>query len=224
MNKTISYQILFLVLAIFCGQNSVQASENQTIRANQVFQFWDKYLTLPAHLRDGFNLIYTISSRGGPLPELYLVNGNQRTRIQTDRNGVVLNPPDLENFRRAIVEGPNARASDAKSKGMGISVNLDIEPIIPLGRTIQISAINNALSDYREGMRLAGGPASALAPRFTSIKFKGAQTGVVNFADGRHIPLLMRDQGLIFTPGASYARGAVNLAFNAAPNKAEYAR
>lgn len=224
MKKLFLPLILVSILIALFSQNSVFASENRVIRASQVFQFWDKYLTLPAHIRDGFKLLYTLRSRTGSLPELYLVNGNQRTLIRTDRNGVVLNPPDLENFRRAIVEGPNFGTSKAKSKGSGISVNLDIEPIIPLGRNIAVSSITNALDDYREGMRMAGGPAAVMAPRFTSITFKGAQSGEVHFADGRHIPLLRQDDGLVFSANAANARGAVNLAFNTVPNKAEYAR
>ncbi|KAF0112295.1 MAG: hypothetical protein FD163_1514 [Hyphomonadaceae bacterium] len=224
MKKLFLPVVLVSIFIALYSQNSVFASEVRALRANQVFQFWDKYLTLPPHIRDGFNLLYTIRSRSGPLPELYLVNGAQRTLLRTDRNGVILNPPDLENFRRATVELPNSGTSDSKAKGSGISVNLDIEPIIPLGRSVAVSAINNALSDYRDGIRIAGGPAALMAPKFTSIAFKGAQSGFVNFSNSRQIPLVKQGDALVFTPSAANARGAINLAFNTAPNRADYAR
>jgi len=216
--------LLAIAFIALCSQNSVFASENRDVRVSQVFQFWDKYITLPAQVRDGFTLYYTLRSRGGALPELYLVHRGQRTRIQTDRNGVVLNPPDLDAFRHGTIEAPQTGSSPAKTKGLGLTVSLDISPIIPLSRNIPIGSISNAINDYRDGIRMAGGPAAALAPRFRSIKFMGAQSGEVNFPNGRKMPLVMQDGGLVFTPSSANSRGAVNLVFNTAPNKAEYAK
>lgn len=196
------------------------ADDKKPIAARQVFAFWDKYLGLPANLRDGFAMLYVVHSRGGSVPDLMIVNGNRRTRVAIDREGVILNPPDLATWRTATVERANANTNTP----LGISVTLDMKPIIPLSQNIQVNSINNALSDYKEAIRLTAGPAALIAPKLESVIFKGATAGFAVFQDGRRVQLRPQDGGLIFTPNKREMRNITSVSFNSTPTSVEFAK
>lgn len=211
---------LFILLLIFgsISTPSTAAPKEKTIKVSQVFPFLNKYLTLPTSVKDGFKLVYTIRATPGPLPEMNYNYNNHRTRINTNSEGVVLNLPDIATWENGVIESPTP-----KPAGTRISIAMDSVPLIALSNNINVSLILNSINDLKAAVRSAGAIAIAF-PRQESIVFKGSNSGTIIFNDGRRVPMVRHDGGLIFSPLKREMRGAISLNFATIPTKAEFAR
>lgn len=221
MKKAMISAVLGATLAAFGLASAAQAQTATTAGVRQVpvkklFPYYDLYLSLPPQDRDGFNLEYLLKSEGSNArPRLVYALGSVRTPIQLDARGKILTMPDLTMLRQGKVEVPTA------SPPGGIVLNL--EPVVPLARTIPASAVANPVNDYSKAIGRAG-PLSLAIPKLTGITFKGVASGQVVFADGRKLALPVEGGSPVFRPNQSTMRGAVNLEFPSVPSQAEFAR
>ncbi len=212
----------FLTIALITTSATIgkanPADNNKTIKVKQAFPFLNKYLTLPANVKDGFKLVYSIRANPAPLPEMHYVHNNRRTRIMINSDGIVSNLPDLALWQNGTIESAGPRPA-----GMRISITMNSVPIIPLSTNISVSALNNSISDLKEAIKSAG-PVALAFPKQESIVFKGVASGTIVFADGRRIPIARNNTGLVFSPLKHEMRGAQSLSFANAPTGAEFAR
>lgn len=186
------------------------------IPVKKLFPYYDLYLGLSAQDRDGFYLEYLIQSSGATVrPRMFYALGSVRTPIQLDSKGKVLTMPDMAMLRQGKIEVP-ASAPPGR-------IMLNLEPVVPLGRTIPASAVSNSVTDYAKAIGRAG-PLALAIPKLTGIAFKGVAAGQVVFADGRKALLPVEDGSPVFRPNHATMRGAINLEFPAVPSQAEFAR
>lgn len=182
------------------------------VLVKKLFSYYDLYLALPPQDRDCFSLEYLIqSSRTHVRPRMVYALGAVRMPIQLDSNGKILTLPDMARLRQGKVEVP---ASAPPSR-----IVLNLEPVVPLGRTIAVSAISVSVTDYAKAIRR---PLALAVPKLTGIAFKGVPAGQVVYADGRTAFLPVEDGIPVFRPSQSAMRGAVSLEFPAVPSQAEF--
>lgn len=203
----------------FVPTANAQTASNGGVRqvpVKKLFPYYDLYLSLPAQDRDGFSLEYLLKSEGTNVrPRLVYALGSVRTPIQLDSRGKILTMPDMTMLRQGKVEVPIA------SPPGGVVLNL--EPVVPLARTIPASAVANPVIDYSKAIGRAG-PLSLAIPKLTGIAFKGVSSGQAVFADGRKIALPVEGGTPVFRPNQAAMRGAISLEFPAVPSQAEFAR
>lgn len=187
------------------------------IDVKKVFPYYDIYLRLPPADRDGFRMVYRLGSRTpGPNPVLIYVLGNSRTPVQIGANGQILTMPDANMLANGKIEKAAGQPSG--------SITMDLEPVLPLSRSISIAAATNPLNDYAAAIRRAG-PLALMAPRLSSVRFVGVTGGEALFGGGRTVPLpVLPDGGVLFTPSSPMMRGAAGLSFSSAPTRAEFSR
>ncbi|WP_085339493.1 hypothetical protein [Aquidulcibacter paucihalophilus] len=213
--------LLATALAALCSVPTAhaQTASNGGVRqipVKKLFPYYDLYLSLPAQDRDGFSLEYLLKSEGTNVhPRLVYALGSVRTPIQLDSRGKILTMPDMTMLRQGKVEVPIA------SPPGGIVLNL--EPVVPLARTIPASAVANPVVDYSKAIGRAG-PLSLAIPKLTGIAFKGVSSGQAVFADGRKIALPVESGTPVFRPNQTAMRGAISLEFPSVPSQAEFAR
>ena len=223
MTKIVLSRIAIAVLSLTLispTSISAQSSEKQrparSVEVKKVFGYYDVYLRLAPHERDGFNMSYQMTARdGGAFPQMTYRLGNVRTPIQIAPNGKVLTMPDARMFQTGQIEIAAGQPS--------ASMSLDVEPIIPLSRTISVADASNPLNDYAAAVRQAG-PLAILAPKFSGILFIGGTGGQAVFANGRRLSLPTAAGGTVFKPSAPSMRGAISLTFPTAPNDAVFAK
>lgn len=203
---------LFILLAILFASNA-SAQNVRTIKASDVFPYWDKYIALPAATRDGFSLQYSLTLENHAPAVAYFVFQGQKTRLIMNANNIITNMP-YSGFANTFVEMHGA--------GHG-RLSLNLVPIITLANNIPIQSVQNALNDYREGIRISGA-ASLIAPRFNSILFKGVNSGYAIMPNGNRVPLVNTNDGVKYSANMHNLRGAVALNFPNAPNSAEFER
>jgi hypothetical protein len=215
----VGHVFLAVTLGLLAPLQSVSADSAKSdaprqIEAKKAFPYLDRYLALPADTRDGLKLTYKMQTKdGAPLPRMFYVMGNQRTPLLVAANGTVLNPPDLAFLTSGMLE--------IQSQQRRNSISLNIDPVIPLTRTVPVSAVNNALGDYASAVRQAAPAAIGfMLPRLKGVTFSGVQTGYAVFPDGRRTALSRTKNGLSFEPNASNMRGAVTLVFEQTPSVA----
>jgi hypothetical protein len=186
------------------------------VPVKKLFPYFDLYLGLPPQDRDGFHLEYLVkSSETSVRPRMVYTLGAVRTPIQLDSKGKILTMPDMTMLQQGKVEVP---ASSPRGE-----IVLNLEPVVPLSRTIPANAVSNSITDYAKAISRAG-PLALAIPKLTGIAFKGVVSGQVVFADGRKVSLPV-ERGLpVFRPSQSTMRGAVSLEFPAIPSRAEFAR
>ncbi|MCE2890034.1 MAG: hypothetical protein ACK5XZ_13565 [Hyphomonadaceae bacterium] len=196
-----------------------QTASGEAVRhvpVKKLFPYYDLYLGLPPQDRDGFYLEYLIQSAGANVrPRMFYALGSVRTPIQVDAKGKILTMPDLAMLRQGKVEVPASTPSGR--------ITLNLEPVVPLGRSIPASSVSNSVSDYAKAIGRAG-PLALAIPKLTGIAFKGVPSGQVVFADGRKATLPVEGGKPVFRPSQSAMRGAVSLEFPAVPTYAEFAR
>lgn len=203
MNK---FYLGFIFASFFCS--SLMAQEFRSIPVDKVLTFWDKYLSLPYDKRDGFLLKYKIFTKNNQkIPKIEISNNGIVSPINLEKDGTIINMPSLANFKTTKVN------VYGKTK---IMVGLDAIPLIPLANRIKVSSLQNALLDYKEGIKIGGPAAALIAPKLNSIVFYGANSGEAIFPDGRKIPLQKHEKGLIFTNNKTMEK-ATYLEFNIAP-------
>jgi hypothetical protein len=187
------------------------------IDVKKVFPYYDLYLGLPPSDRDGFAMVYRVGSQSGTqLPSLNYVLGTTRTPIQIAADGRILTMPDAAMLSRGKVEKAAGQPSG--------SIVLDLNPVVPLGRSISAAAAANPLNDYAAAIRRAG-PLSLVAPRLSAVRFIGGAGGEAVLGDGRRVTLPAAPEGgVLFTPSAPSMRGVASLSFSTAPTRAEFAR
>lgn len=221
MPKTITAAFLGTSLAALCFvlTTHAQTASGQNVRqvpVKKLFPYYDLYLSLPPQDRDGFYLEYLIKSEGTNVrPRMVYALGSVRTPIQLDSRGKILTMPDLAMLRQGKVEVPAAAPPG--------QIILNLEPVVPLGRTIPAGVVANSVTDYSKAIGRAG-PLALAIPKLTGIAFKGVSSGQVVFADGRKIALPVEGGAPVFRPNQSAMRGAVNLEFPTAPSQAEFTR
>jgi hypothetical protein len=186
------------------------------VPVKKLFPYFDLYLGLPPQDRDGFHLEYLVkSSETSVRPRMVYTLGSVRTPIQLDSKGKILTMPDMTMLQQGKVEVP---ATSPRGE-----IVLNLEPVVPLSRTIPANAVSNSIADYAKAISRAG-PLAIAIPKLTGIAFKGVVSGQVVFADGRKVSLPV-ERGLpVFRPSQSTMRGAVSLEFPAIPSRAEFAR
>jgi len=186
------------------------------VPVKKLFPYFDLYLGLPPQDRDGFHLEYLVkSSETSVRPRMVYTLGSVRTPIQLDSKGKILTMPDMTMLQQGKVEVP---ATSPRGE-----IVLNLEPLVPLSRTIPANAVSNSIADYAKAISRAG-PLALAIPKLTGIAFKGVVSGQVVFADGRKVSLPV-ERGLpVFRPSQSTMRGAVSLEFPAIPSRAEFAR
>jgi hypothetical protein len=210
-----------LLTAPALAQNNQTKSKSdgpRSIPIKRALQFYDVYLGLPPQDRDGLKLSYKLSgAQGAPRLPMNYVLGNTRIPIELSPNGTLLNLPNAALFNDGTIEVPAGQGR--------MSVGLDIEPVIPLSRSMTIAAVTNPLNDYSAATRRAG-PLAVLAPRLSAIRFVGGTGGQVEFNDGRRmaLPAAREGGGVIFTPSDRAMRDAKIITFATPPTSAEYAR
>jgi hypothetical protein len=206
---------VILVAPAFSQAQKAKQTPERLIDVKKVFGYYDMYLGLPAGDRDGFRMRYRISSANSTTrPELYFVLDNVRTPIEVSPTGNILTMPDLTMFRRGKILKPAGQPSG--------SISLNLDPIVPLSRSISVSDAINPINDYAAATRRAG-PLALLAPKLTGVVFKGVPSGEVVYADGRRAALTTSNGGLIFRPALPAMRGAASLSFPAVPTSVEFA-
>jgi hypothetical protein len=191
------------------------APAERTLELKELFPFLDRYLALPAATRDGFELVYTLTSRsGGPLPTLTILDGARRIPVQVGASGRLEAPTDLAFLNRARVTASGQRAG----------INMQVLPRITLARRIEMAAITNCIADY-DAARRAAGPLALAAPRLTGLAFTGVDSAEVELAGGARVPLTpVRDEGLVVRPGDRNLRTAGAVHFPAVPRRATFTR
>jgi hypothetical protein len=191
------------------------ASGERVVDLKDVFPFLDRYLALPATTRDGFELVYSLTSRdGGGLPTLVILDGGRRIPVRVDASGRLDPPQDLALLSRARVSASGPRAG----------ITMDVVPRLALARRIEMTAIANCVQDY-EAARRSAGPLAVAAPRLRGLAFAGVSAGEVELAQGRRVALVPeRGEGLVVRPGDRTLRGAVAVQFPAVPRRASFAR
>jgi hypothetical protein len=203
---------------VFGQTGKSKSNPERLVEVKKVFGYYDIYLNLPPQDRDGLLMRYMINARGGAgaRPQLFYVLGATRTPIEIAPNGLVISMPDLNMFRngKVLIPAGQPRAS----------IGLDLEPRIPLSRTISASDATNPISDYATAVRRAG-PLGMVAPRLSSIRFVGVTSGEAILRDGRRVALPAAPQGgVLFNPSTPAMRGVTNLSFATTPSAAEFAR
>ena len=201
---------LFILLALLFTSNA-NAHNVRTIKASDVFPYWDKYIALPAANRDGFSLQYSLTFENNVPAHAYFVYQGQKTRLLVNANNIITNMP-YSGFANTFVE--------MHGTGHG-RLSLNLVPIITLSNNIPIQSVQNALNDYRDGIRISGA-ASLLAPRFNSILFKGVNSGYAIMPNGNRIPLVNTNEGVKYTSNMHNLRDAVALNFPNTPNSVEF--
>jgi hypothetical protein len=201
----------------FAQATNTKPSPERVIDIKKVFPFYDIYLGLPSGDRDGFKMTYRVGSRTSALrPQLFYQIGTTRTPIVISPTGVITTMPDTNMLRNGQVYKPAGQPSG--------SINLDLEPVIPLSRTISAADAVNPLNDYDAAKRRAG-PLALIAPRISSIRFVGVSSGEAIMRDNRRVALPSAPTGgVLFTPSASAMRGVVSLSFSGMPTDAEFAQ
>lgn len=197
--------------------NKAKGSEARTIPIKRAFQFYDLYTSLPPQDRDGFRLSYKLKAApGSPRPQLSYVLANARTPIELAPDGTVLNMPSAALYANGNIDVPAGQGR--------LSIGLDLHPIIPLGPSIAVTSVSNALNDYRAALRRAG-PLAAFAPKLESIRFVGGSNGQAVFGDGRRVALPTAPEGgFLFKPTAPVNRGVTALSFASSPNLVAFAK
>jgi hypothetical protein len=186
------------------------------IPVKKVFPYYDMYLSLPAKDRDGFALNYIMKTeQPNARPRMDYVQGATRTPIELNGRGQVLNLPDLNTFKSAVVEVP---ASAPKG-----SITLNLEPTIALAKTIPVQAVNNSVSDYAAAISRMG-PAALVIPKLKGVTFKGVSTGRAVLADGRKIALQQEAKFLVFRPADPNFKTATHLEFDVVPTGAGFTK
>ena len=186
------------------------------VPVKKLFPYFDLYLGLPPQDRDGFHLEYLVkSSETSVRPRMVYTLGSVRTPIQLDSKGKILTMPDMTMLQQGKVEVP---ATSPRGE-----IVLNLEPVVPLSRTIPANAVSNSISDYAKAISRAG-PLALAIPKLTGIAFRGVASGQVVFADGRKVSLPVERGHPVFRPSQSTMRGAVSLEFPAVPSRAEFAR
>jgi hypothetical protein len=198
------------------AQSGAKQTPARSIPVKKVFPFYDMYLSLPPEGRDGFRMEYGLPlPAGSPRPQMTYVLGNARTAVEIGPRGRIINMPDANMLNHGRI--------DVAANQPRTSINLNLEPLIPLSRSISAAAATNALNDYANAVRRAG-PLAAFAPKLSGIVFKGSTGGEAVFADGRTIALPAEAGGVRFQPSLPALRGVVSLAFATAPSEAAFAK
>ena len=188
----------------------------RVIDVKKAFPFYDTYLRIPADARDGFRLGYRLSGApGSARPQMNYLLAHTRTPIDIGPTGIVQNLPDSNMLNNGKIE---VGAGQPR-----ISISLDLQPIVPLARTISVEDAANPLNDYAGAIRRAG-PLAALAPKLNGVVFKGVASGEAVFGDGRRVALGSANGGIIFKPAQPNMRGAVSLAFPTSPREVSFAQ
>lgn len=205
-----------LNLVLTANAQTAPSEGVRQVPVKKLFPYYDLYLGLPTQDRDGFYLEYLVLSPGADVsPRMFYAFGSVRTPVQIDSNGKILNMPDLTMLRQGKLEVP-------ASAPLGRIV-LNLQPVVPLGRTIPAIAVSNSVTDYAKAIGRAG-PLALAIPKLTGIAFKGVPAGQVVFADGQKISLPVEGGIPVFRPSHETMRGAVSLEFPAVPSQAEFAR
>jgi hypothetical protein len=212
----IGFSLAALSLVLTAQAETASSNGARQIPVKKLFPYYDLYLGLPPQDRDGFYLEYLIkSSETNVRPRMVYALGSVRTPIQLDSKGKILTMPDLNMLRQGKVEVP-ASAPPGR-------IMLNLEPVVPLGRTIPANAVSNSVADYTKAIGRAG-PLALAIPKLTGIAFKGVASGQVVFADGRKVSLPVEGGIPVFRPSQSAMRGAVSLEFPTVPSQAQFAR
>ena len=212
----VGFSIAALSLVLTAQAQTASGEAVRQVPIKKLFPYYDLYLSLPPQDRDGFYLEYLIQSSGANVrPRMFYALGSARTPVQIDSKGKILNMPDMAMLRQGKVEIPASAPAGR--------ITLNLEPVVPLGRTIAASAVSNSVTDYAKAIGRAG-PLSLAIPKLTGIAFKGVPSGQVVFADGRKAALPVEGGKPVFRPTQSSMRGVVSLEFPAVPTYAEFAR
>jgi hypothetical protein len=212
----LGFSLAALSLVLTAQAQTASSESARQIPVKKLFPYYDLYLGLPPQDRDGFYLEYLIKSSETNLrPRMVYALGAVRTPIQLDSKGKILTMPDMTMLRQGKVEVP---ASSPRGE-----IVLNLEPAVPLSRTIPASAVSNSVTDYTKAISRAG-PLALAIPKLTGIAFRGVSSGQVVFADGRKATLPVERGFPVFRPGQSTMRGAVSLEFPNMPSQAEFTR
>lgn len=221
MKHTLHAAILGTSLAavslVFTAHAQSGSSEGvRQVPVKKIFPYYDLYLSLPPQDRDGFYLEYLIQAEGANVrPRMVYTLGSVRTPLQLDSRGKILTMPDMTMLRKGKVEVPTATPSGR--------IVLNLEPVVPLARSIPASVVANSVTDYSKAIGRAG-PLALAVPKLTGIAFKGVSSGQVVFADGRKAALPVERGAPVFRPNQAAMRGAISLEFPAVPSQAEFSR
>lgn len=212
----LGFSLAALSLVLTAQAQTASREGVRQLPVKMLFPYYDLYLGLPPQDRDGFYLEYLIkSSKTNIRPPMVYALGSVRTPIQLDLRGKILTMPDMTMLRQGKVEVP---ASSPRGE-----IVLNLEPVVPLSRTIPANAVANSITDYAKAISRAG-PLALAVPKLTGIAFRGVASGQVVFADGRKVSLPV-ERGLpVFRPSQSTMRGAVSLEFSAVPSQAQFVR
>lgn len=212
----LGFSLAALSLVFTAHAQTASGESVRQIPVKKLFPYYDLYLGLPPQDRDGFYLEYLIqSSATNVRPRMVYALGSVRTPIQIDSKGKILTMPDLAMLRQGKVEVPASAPSGR--------IVLNLEPVVPLSRTIPANAVSNSVADYAKAIGRAG-PLALAIPKLTGIGFKGVPAGQAVFADGRKVSLPVEGGIPVFRPSQSTMRGAISLEFPSVPSQAEFAR
>jgi hypothetical protein len=193
-----------------------KAEKPRQIPVKKMFSYYDMYLSLPPKERDGFSLNYIVKSeQPNARPRMDYVQGATRTPIELNSRGQVLNLPDLSTFKNAVIEVP---ASAPRG-----SITLNLEPTIPLAKTIPVQAVDNSVSDYARAVSRMG-PAALVIPKLKGVSFRGVSTGRAVLADGRKIALPQEAKFLVFRPADPNFKTATHLEFDVVPTSVGFTK
>lgn len=202
--------------AIVLGVMGFQANaqEQKLLKASKFFPLLDKLLSLPASKRDGIIVNYYANIDGKPPENVFLIHNGNRTKLNFNAKGKVLNLPSLD----AVTNG---QIEYLGKKGSKTSIGFDGEPNIILAQKIPTSQIQNSIDDMKSCVAIAG-PFALLIPKVTSVAFKGVNQGSAVFSDGSKVPLTATKDGVIVKLDNAKTKSAVFIEFNSRPSGVEY--
>lgn len=191
------------------------AQDPRTLPLKKVFPFHDRYAALPAELRDGFSLTYTLTAKeGGRLPDIFVMDQGRRVPLRLGPDGRVLNLDQLSAARDATVT----------ASGPPASLTMEVTPTVALSRRIEAGALRNAVADLGAARGRAG-PAALLMPSLNGLLFEGVGGGQAVRSDGRRIELPRGEGGApVFRPREPSMRDVVAVEFPTVPRKAVFTR
>ena len=182
------------------------AAAGKVVDAKKVFPFLDVFLKIPPGDRTRFRLVYTFRSAGKPLvAQVWLIDGGTRTPIPLRADGRADRLPTLAQLDRSKIEvGVDA--------GTKISVGMTLEPTTAPAAELDARDLAAAIAQASTGVRKGAGILALAVPKMQAVAFHGVTSGEVELADGRRVPLPIKDGTPTYTPTAQPAAKTLRFA------------
>jgi hypothetical protein len=197
---------------------AARAQEAKTVEAAKIFPYLDKFLGVPAQERTRFKLSYGLRRDGKMAPDIkatLIEAGGARTPLPIGPDGFFERTPTL-----AQLAGKAAVSFDVPA-GVKLGMMMRFDPLLKPAGEYAANDLTATVDEANRAIAKAAGPMAMLAPKMAGIRFLGASTGRVVFADGREQPLPVEKTNPVFRPDD--AQGAVRVRLDRPPTKVGFA-